>query len=151
MSQSLTKLYTHIVFSTKNRVPFLADKMLRYQFHDYIGGVLRTLDTVPLVVGGVDDHIHILCVTSKNNAISKLVGETKRISSMWIKSRDVIYSSFYWQRGYSAFSVGRTEIDKTRNYISSQETHHQNDSFEDEYLRLLDENEMNYDLRYVWD
>jgi putative transposase len=151
MSQSLAKLYAHIVFSTKDRFPFLSNKNLKSELHAYIGGILRTLNSQPVVINGVTDHVHILCAFSKNHSISKVVGEIKRVSSIWIKTKDEKLSKFHWQDGYGAFSIGRSEIADVCTYIENQENHHTIKTFKDEYRKFLEEYEVEYDERYVWD
>ena len=151
MSQSLTQLYAHMVFWTKERFPFLSDIAIRDEMHAFIGGMCNTLDSQPVIVGGVSDHVHILCLLSKNQAISRIIGELKRVSSIWIKTKGGILSKFHWQNGYGAFSIGRSEIDTVRIYIQNQPEHHRNRSFQDEYRAFLNEYEMQYDEQYVWD
>jgi len=124
LSQSLVKQYAHIVFSTKYRYPFLIDKKLRGELHFHIGGILKKLDCSPVIIGGVADHVHILSTISKSSSISKIIGELKRVSSIWIKSKASDLNNFYWQDGYGAFSVGKNNIDTVRRYIENQEIHH---------------------------
>jgi putative transposase len=151
MSQSLTRLYAHITFSTKDRYPYLVQNSLREELHSYIGGVLKTLDSQPVIIGGVADHVHILSRMSKNHSISKIIGEVKRVSSIWIKTKSPDLSRFHWQNGYGAFSIGRSEINAVENYIRNQEGHHRIKTFKDEFLSFLHEYEIEYDERYVWD
>lgn len=105
MGQSLAELYVHLVFSTKGRARFLGDVPLRERLHAYIAGICRNLDSPAIVVGGVEDHVHVLCRLGKQTAVSNLVREIKRDSSKWIKSHDGNLAHFYWQDGYGAFSV----------------------------------------------
>jgi REP element-mobilizing transposase RayT len=151
MPQSLTKLYVHIVFSTKDRFPFLNDKRIRNEMHSYLGGICNSLESPPLIIGGISEHVHILCQQSKNRAISKVIGEIKRVSSIWSKTKGGILTKFQWQNGYGAFSIGRSEIEIVRRYIENQEDHHGKKSFQDEFREFLKEFEMEYDERYVWD
>jgi REP element-mobilizing transposase RayT len=124
---------------------------LRSELHSYIGGILRTLNSPPVVVNGIVDHVHILCSFSKNHSISKIVGEVKRVSSIWIKTKDENLSKFHWQEGYGAFTVGRSEINSVCSYIENQENHHSVKTFQDEYRKFLEDYEVEYDERYVWD
>jgi REP element-mobilizing transposase RayT len=148
---SFVKFYAHIVFSTKYRFPFLKDKELRNEIHSYMGGILNGLDAMPVIVGGIADHVHILCSISKNEPISRTVGELKRVSSIWIKARDRSLSDFYWQNGYGAFSVAWFGNDVVRAYIENQEVHHAEKTFQNEYRKMLVDHEIEYDERYVWD
>jgi REP element-mobilizing transposase RayT len=151
MSQSLVKLYAHIVFSTKHRYPFLSDKSIRKEVHAYLGGICNTLDTQPIVVGGPADHVHILCLISKNSAVSRMVGELKRVSSIWIKTKGRALGKFRWQTGYGAFSIGRSEVARVRSYIENQERHHKAKTFQQEYRGFLEQYGIEYDEQYVWD
>lgn len=151
MPQSLAKVLVHLVFSTKNRYPFLADKNMRDEMHAYLGGTCNELDCPVLKVGGVADHVHILCALSRNLTIAKLIGEIKRPSSKWIKTKRRMLGKFAWQNGYGAFSVGRSEVERVRAYIAGQEEHHRKRTFQDEYHAFLKEYGVEYDERYVWD
>lgn len=151
MPQSLAKVLVHIVFSTKHRYPFLADMTIRSEMHAYLGGICNNLECTVLIVGGVADHVHILCVLSRNITIAKLVGEIKRSSSKWIKTKGRMLGKYAWQNGYGAFSVGQSEVERVRKYISMQEEHHRKRTFQDEYRLFLTKYEVQYNERYVWD
>jgi REP element-mobilizing transposase RayT len=88
MPQSLAKILVHTVFSTKGRRPFLRDKVLREELHRYLGGILTNLDCQPIIVGGVEDHIHLLCALSRTCEALEMVKELKRGSSLWLKTVD---------------------------------------------------------------
>lgn len=151
MPQSLAKVYLHLVFSTKDRVPYLSDRGLRGETHAYLAGACRDLGSPSLIVGGAEDHVHILCYMSRTLTMADLVAEIKRESSKWIKAKDATLSDFYWQGGYGIFSISPGHVDKLRNYIANQESHHRHESFQDEYRRLLEKYGVEYDERYVWD
>ncbi|MBM4161785.1 MAG: IS200/IS605 family transposase [Ignavibacteria bacterium] len=151
MPQSLAKVLVHIVFSTKQRYPFLSDKHIRAEMHAYLGGTCNELECPVLSVGGVADHVHILCVLSRNITIAKLVGDVKRASSKWIKTKGRMLTKFAWQNGYGVFSVGQSEVERVREYIAGQEEHHRKKTFQDEYRSFLKEYGVDYDERYVWD
>lgn len=151
MPQSLSKVLLHIVFSTKNRYPFLNDKNVREEMHAYLGGTCNNLECPVVIVGGVADHVHILCSLSRNQSMASLVGEIKRSSSKWVKTKSPMLSKFAWQNGYGAFSVGESEVERVKKYIANQEEHHRKKTFQDEYRLFLMENEVEFDERYVWD
>ena len=151
MPQSLAQVIIHIVFSTKNRDPFLSDDDIRKEMHSYLGGTCNNLDCPVIVIGGVSDHVHIILKFSRNISIAKLVGEIKRSSSKWIKTKGGTLTKFSWQNGYGVFSVGRSEIERVKSYILNQEEHHRKRSFQDEYREFLREYEIEYDEKYVWD
>ena len=151
MPQSLSKIYIHIIFSTKARFAFLAEKVIRQELHAYLAGSLRQRGSDVPIVGGVADHVHILCTLSKNEAISKFIGEVKRSSSKWIKTKGGIYSKFSWQRGYGVFSISPSEKQRVYEYILNQEEHHHKMSFKEEFRKILEQYEIGFDERYVWD
>jgi putative transposase len=151
MSQSLSQIYLHIVFSTKNRAPFLVDKALREAVHAYLAGTCRNLESPSLIVGGVEDHLHILCRFSKNLSVAQFFRELKRESSKWIKAKGRELASFYWQNGYGAFSISPSHVEALKEYIANQEEHHRQETFQEEFRRLLKKYGVEYDERYVWD
>jgi putative transposase len=151
MAQSLARLWTHLIFSTKNRVPFLADKTIRSVMHAYLATVLRNHDCKTLLIGGVDDHVHALFALSRNHSIAQIVKEIKRTSSRAIKEVSPSLEKFHWQNGYGAFSVSQSNLREVVRYIETQEQHHRRITFQDEYRAFLKKYEIEYDERYVWD
>ena len=151
MSQSLARVWIHLIFSTKNRFPFLTDKALRIALHAYIATVLRNHDCETLIVGGVDDHLHSLFALSRKFTIADIVKEVKRTSSSWVKDEDRRLLNFHWQNGYGAFSVSQSDLREVAIYIESQEEHHKRETFQEEYRRFLIEYGVDFDERYVWD
>ena len=150
MSQSLSKVYVHITFSTKNRQNLIDDN-IKASLYEYIGGVCKGLKCNPVRVGGHKNHIHVLCILSRKVAQMKLLEEIKKRSSKWVKTKGKFYSNFYWQDGYGIFSINPTEIDKVIDYIQEQDKHHKHMSFQEEFKAFLKEYKVEYDERYVWD
>jgi putative transposase len=150
MPQSLSKVYVHITFSTKNRVSII-DADIRNRLFDYMGGICKVLECNPVQIGGVDNHVHLLCILSRKIAQMDLLEEVKKRSSKWIKSIGEKYSGFYWQDGYGIFSVNPAETNKVVEYIKSQEEHHKQVSFQDEFRAFLRKYGVEWDERYVWD
>lgn len=150
MGQSLVKNYIHITFSTKHRV-HLIHPPFESELHSYLGGICKNLGCQPLKVGGYTNHVHILCMLSKNIALAKLLEEVKSHSSKWVKTKDSSLKNFYWQDGYGAFSVNPAEVNVVMAYIENQHKHHRRKSFEEEYLDFLVKYGIEYDERYVWD
>jgi REP element-mobilizing transposase RayT len=150
MAQSLSRLWTHLIFSTKNRFPFLSDKVIRAEMHAYLAHMLRTYDCETQIVGGVDDHVHALFALSRKHPIADVIKEVKRTSSSWVKQTSPKFSRFYWQGGYAAFSVSQSNLDEVIRYIANQEEHHKRMTFQDEYRAFLKAHAIDYDERYVW-
>jgi REP element-mobilizing transposase RayT len=151
MPQSLAQIYVHIIFSTKNRQPFLADRTLRARVHAYLVGICKQQDSPSLIIGGALDHVHILCRLSKTCDLASLVRELKRDSSKWIKGEYRDLADFHWQQGYGAFSVSPTHIEPLTQYVRNQEEHHKRTSYQDEFRRLCKKYGLVLDERYAWD
>ncbi|WP_138993720.1 IS200/IS605 family transposase [Larkinella sp. C7] len=150
MPQSLTRVYVHLVFSTKYREPIIGDEV-KDELYAYLGGICRQLECNPVKIGGYYDHVHILCVLSKKITLMKLLEEVKKSSSKWMKMQGHTYRNFYWQDGYGAFSVNPSQVDAVVRYISNQYQHHGSTSFQDECRGIFQKYGMVYDERYVWD
>jgi REP element-mobilizing transposase RayT len=151
MPQSLAKILVHAVFCTKDRRPWLRDKKLREELHRYIGGILNHLECQPVIVGGVEDHVHLLCTLSRTCQAAEMVKEVKRGSSLWLKTKSPDLHDFAWQNGYGIFSIGFSQIQTVQKYIAGQEEHHRKVSFQDELRELLRRYEIEFDERYAWD
>lgn len=148
MSQSLSKLYIHVVFHIKERRTYIRKEDAN-QLYSYIAEILKQHNSIPIQINGVHDHIHILCVLSKNIALAKLIQHIKAGSSGWIKTLHTHYRNFAWQTGYAAFSVSSSIHDKTVRYILNQEEHHKKLSFREELLKFLEEYNVQYDEKYL--
>jgi REP element-mobilizing transposase RayT len=151
MSQSLSAVYLHLVFSTKDRTPFLRDVEVRKALHGYIGAASRQLDCPPIQVGGTEDHVHVLARFGRSIAQAEWVKELKRTSNIWLKGQGEAYAAFQWQGGYADFSVSQSNLDAVTRYVADQEEHHRKMSFQDEVRKLLERHRVEYDERYVWD
>jgi putative transposase len=149
MAQTLVSLYVHIVFSTKNRVDMIQTDV-EEELWAYIGGILKNNKSKLLASNGTQNHIHLLISLSKNIALSELVGDVKRDSSKWIKTKGEHYQNFQWQDGYGAFSVGYTQIADVETYIANQKIHHAEINFEDELRYFLNKYEVNFDEKFIW-
>jgi len=151
MPPSLVQLYTPLVFSTKHRQPFLKDDLLRDRLQAYLAGTCKNLESPSLIVGGTEDHVHILCRLAKTVSVSVLLRELKRESSKWIKVQSPTLRSFSWQSGDAAFSLSPAHVDAVRKYIANQPAHHRRVTFQDEFRRRCRKYGLEIDERYVWD
>jgi len=149
MSQSLVRLYIHIVFHINNKQLGILQKDKKDLFA-YIGSIIKDNESSPIIINGTTDHIHVFCVMSKNIALAKLVEEIKRHSSRWIKTKDRYYENFAWQGGYGCFSVSPSLYDKTKTYIKNQEEHHKQMTFHQEYIMFLERYGIEYNEKYLW-
>jgi putative transposase len=149
MPQSLAQIYVHLVFSTKDRMPYLQEKRIREELHDYLGGTCNELGCPIIRVGGTPDHVHLLCRLGRTLSVAQLIMELKRESSKWTKLKGL--ADFYWQNGYGAFSVSPSHVNALCSYIETQEEHHKTETFQEEFRRLLKKYGLEWDERYVWE
>ena len=151
MPQSLSRIYLHIIFSTKNRERFLTDAELRMVLHAYLGATMKNLECVPVEIGGVEDHVHILCLFPRTQSVAGVVKETKRVSTNWLHEKSPDLRGFHWQNGYGVFSVSHSSVGEVVEYIRHQDEHHRKMTFQDEYRAFLRKHAVDFDERYVWD
>jgi REP element-mobilizing transposase RayT len=145
--QSLANVLIHLVFSTKLRTPNLRPE-IRASLFPYVAATLTKHGCPVIQIGGVEDHVHILYSQSRTMTIAQVVEKAKTSSSKMLKER---VPNFAWQLGYGAFSVGRDERNVVVQYIRAQEEHHRKETFQEEYLRILEELGVPYDPRYLWE
>ena len=150
MSQTFTNLLYHVIFSTKNREPFV-DAELSQPLHAYLGGILLEQGGRPLIVGGVADHVHVLTHLPKMLLVPDALRVLKSNSSRWVHEQFPGRAAFAWQTGYAAFSVSQSGVEDVRRYIANQEEHHKSVSFQDEYRAFLRRHALEFDERYMWD
>lgn len=139
----------HLIFSTKNRERWLGNGV-RARVHDYLGGIIRGERGVPLAIGGVEDHVHILFSWRTDEAISTLARNLKANSSKWIHDTFPELQTFAWQEGYAVFSVSESQVKKVKAYIGNQVEHHRVKSFKEELVEFLRAHGVEYDERYLW-
>ncbi len=150
MSQTLVDVIIHIVFSTKNRANLITLE-IESELFAYIGGILRKHESVLLAANGTENHVHLLVTQSKKIALSDLVREVKKASSLWIKQKDAKFDNFQWQKGFGAFSVSKSQVKTVKNYIARQKEKHRTSNFEDEYRGFLRKHEIDFDEHYFLD
>ncbi|NQT86546.1 IS200/IS605 family transposase [bacterium] len=148
MSKSYCSLLYHIVFSTKNREPWLEGEMAT-RCHQYLGGAVRDEGGRALVVNGTADHVHILAALRQDKAVSNVIRGIKSNSSGWFH-RTFRRTAFHWQVGYGAFTVSQSKMESVRGYIVRQQEHHHRTTFCDEFVALLDKHGVEYDPEHIW-
>ncbi len=150
MPQSYTALYVHAVFSTKNREASITGD-LQPRLYEYIGGIVRSHDGRLLAAGGMPDHVHLLLSLGKQQSIADAMRVIKSNSSGWVHETFPDRLKFAWQSGYGAFTVSHSGLDAVTKYIADQEEHHKTQTFQEEFVALLDRHKISYNNRYLWD
>lgn len=146
MSHAFSKNHLHVVFSTKERRRSIS-KEFQPQLWSYMAGICKNQKMVPLAVGGIEDHVHLLFHLPPTLTLSKAISLIKANSSKWMNEHG---RGFAWQEGYGAFGVSESNLDSVARYIRNQEEHHAKISFEDEFLALLKKHGIEFDLKYVF-
>jgi REP element-mobilizing transposase RayT len=147
MPQSLSFVLVHIVFSSKDRHPFLKTNITA-ELYPYLASVARDTGCECYRIGGVADHVHLAIRLSRTTTIAHLVEQLKSCSSKWLKPKS---PQFAWQRGYAAFSTNPSDLDTLIRYIDDQEDHHKKYDFQHELRALLNKYGVEHDERYMWD
>jgi REP element-mobilizing transposase RayT len=150
MSQSLSNVLLHVIFSTKERYPFIREEQEQELFA-YLATACRSMKCPALKVGGYDDHVHILCKLARTVKIADLLEAIKADSSKWMKTRGELLADFSWQNGYGAFSIAQSQVPTVKRYIDRQRQRHRSWTYQDEFRGFLKRYEIDYDERYVWD
>ena len=148
MPSTHLSLHLHVVFSTKNRFPFITDEW-RDRLHAYLGGAVRTAGCVPECIGGTADHVHLLIGMRATHRLADVVRDIKQSSSKWVHET-IGSKKFGWQDGYGAFTVAASQIETVKDYINSQVEHHRKRTFQEEYVEFLERSSIEYDKRYLW-
>jgi putative transposase len=150
MPQSLSQIYVHLVFSTKNRQPYIHESIAP-ELYAYMAAVLYDECKSPAkIIGGVEDHAHILLNLARTCCVADVVEAVKTSTSKWLKTKAPELREFAWQTGYGAFSVSKSNLAAVTDYIATQKEHHAKSDFEDEFRGLLQKHEVEYDERYMW-
>jgi REP element-mobilizing transposase RayT len=150
MANTFTQCYFHLVFSVKKREA-LIEKEWKGDLEKYITGIVQNHRHKMLAIGAMPDHIHMFIGYNVNHLIPNLVEEIKTSSNRWVQQQRLSKFKFDWQTGYGAFTHARSQLETVVNYILSQEEHHRKRSFREEYLDMLDKNEIEYKDEYVFE
>lgn len=148
MAQSLASVIVHIIFGTKHREPMI-HPAIEEELYRYIATICRSHGCPVYKIGGMADHIHILCSFGRMVTISKLVEAIKVSSSKWMKTKGIL--NFQWQKGYGIFSIRESGLPRVVRYIERQKLHHQKKTFDEEYRKFLSSYHVEFDERYVLD
>ena len=150
MPQSLSSVLIHLIFSTKNREPFITPS-IEPELFPYMAKIFRELKSPSLAINEMPDHVHVLFSLARVITIADILEEVKTETSKWIKTKGPEFRNFHWQRGYGAFSIGQSQVEEVKRYIHNQKEHHRRVTFREEYRQFLKAYGIEYDERYVWD
>jgi len=150
MPNTYTQLLYHVVFATRRREPLILERFDE-RLHAYIGGIVRGEDGVLLAAGGMPDHLHLVISLGTTRAIADVVRTIKSKSALWLNELEDYRCQFYWQRGYSAFTVSMSQLDKVIAYVRNQKEHHAKHDYLDELRLLLSNHGVHFEEQYLAD
>jgi REP element-mobilizing transposase RayT len=150
MAGAYSQIYIQLVITVNHRENLII-KPWRDELHKYIAGIINAKNQKTIIVGGVEDHVHVFFSLRPSERISDLVRDIKNNSSKFINENKLVRGKFRWQEGYGAFSYSKSAIDNVYNYILRQEQHHKKVTFRDEYLEFLKEFEIEYNEKYLFE
>ncbi|HSK14510.1 MAG TPA: IS200/IS605 family transposase [Phnomibacter sp.] len=150
MAGTFSQIYIHYVFAVKGRANLL-DKKWRQEVFKYMNGIIKGKEQKPIIVNGVGDHVHVLVGIKPSISIADLIRDIKNNSSRFINEQKWLKGKFEWQEGYGAFSVSPAQLDVLYNYILNQEMHHEKRSFREEYHQFLNEYQISFEERFLFD
>jgi putative transposase len=149
MPSTYSNLLYHIIFSTKRREPLITRALMEELFL-YVAGIVRGQNGLPLEIGGMPDHLHLVIRINPDVSVSEIVRLVKANSSNWVNERPDRVGRFAWQRGYGAFSVSFSQLDAVRRYVRTQEKHHHHRTFQEEFVDFLKRHGIEFDECYLW-
>ena len=149
MAQSLAQVYIHLVFHTKYNSVTIREEDLPALFA-YVDGIIVNKKSMVIQIGGVPNHIHILCTLPRTVSMADFVEDIKKCSSRWIKTLNPYYSQFAWQGGYGIFSVSASAVEKVKRYVMNQKEHHRKKTFREEYEAFLQAYNIVYNPEFVF-
>jgi putative transposase len=147
MAHTYTNLLSHVVFSTQGHLP-LIKREIRSELFAYIAGLIKEKGGKPFIINGVEDHVHMMILLPPDLSLSEAIKFVKANSSRWMKQR--FRKPFAWQKGFGAFSVSRSNAGAVSRYIQNQETHHKKQDFREEFVALLQKNEVEFGDEFLW-
>lgn len=149
MANTYTKIYVHFVFAVQHR-QCLIKKAWKDELYRYINATITNKGHKLYAIGGMADHLHLLVSMNPDQSMSSFIADVKRSSAMWINQMFLRPGIFAWQRGFGAFTYSKNDVHNVANYIENQEEHHKKQNFHDEYIKFLNDHNIEYDERFVF-
>jgi putative transposase len=149
MAGTYSQIYIQVVFAVQGRQNLL-HKDWREEVFKYMAGIIKNKGHKPIIVNGVEDHVHLFLGLKPAMALSDLMRDVKNNSSNFINDHHWVKGRFCWQEGYGAFSYSHSQIENAYNYILNQEEHHGKQTFKDEYIGTLKKFEIEHDEGYLF-
>ena len=149
MPNTYTQIHIHAIFAVRTRAGLIKSEW-NNDLYKYIAGIIQHYNHKPLAINGMPDHIHILIGLRPTQSLADLMQDIKGSSSKWINDQRLVLGHFEWQSGYGAFSYSKSQVPQVISYIRTQEEHHRQKSFLDEYKEFLTLFGIDHDERYIF-
>ncbi|WP_339880713.1 IS200/IS605 family transposase [uncultured Algoriphagus sp.] len=149
MANTYSQIHIHFVFATQFRNALISE-IWEKRLYEYMIAIIHNYGHKVLAINGMPDHVHILTGHRPEQGVSELVQIVKSSTSKWINEEKLTSSKFAWQAGFGAFSYAKSDLPKVINYINNQKDHHKKSSFKQEYLKILNGFEVDYNPEYIF-
>jgi len=149
MANTYTQIHIHAVFAVQNRTSILSNT-LKERLFQYISGIIHNHGHKLIAINGMSDHVHMLFGMRPTQSLSELMQDIKADSSRWINENKMVLGKFSWQEGYGAFSYSKSQISTVAKYIENQENHHSKITFIEEYTKILNDLELEFNSKYIF-
>ncbi len=150
MANTYTQLYYHVIFAVKGRANLISP-LWKNDIYKYINGIISHKKQKLIIINGMPDHTHLLLGMQPDLCLSDLIRDVKAGSSRLINEKKLVVGNFEWQKGFGAFSLGYSQLDKIVEYIKKQEEHHKNKSFKEEYIAFLKLYNIDFRSEYIFE
>ncbi|MCC8358560.1 IS200/IS605 family transposase [Salinimicrobium sediminilitoris] len=149
MANTYTQIHVHFIFAVKFRQG-LIQKEWKDRLYQYIIAIVKNNGHKMLIINGMPDHVHSLIGLRPEQSISDLMKDVKSNSSKWINEQNFIKGKFPWQEGYGAFTYSKSQLPRLISYIENQKEYHTKKTFQEEYLKILEEQKVEYNPQYLF-
>jgi REP element-mobilizing transposase RayT len=149
MGNTFTQIYLQFVFAVQDRYSLIG-KAWKNELYQYITGIIRNNKHKLIAINGTANHLHVFIGYKSHQLIPDLLRDIKGGSSKWINEKGFVQGKFSWQAGYGVFSYSHSQIDQVIKYIVNQEEHHNKKSFREEYIRLLERFNIEYNEQFIF-
>ena len=149
MATTYHQIYIQTVFPVKYRKALINPRW-KPELQAVIGNLINETGCKTLLVNGTTDHMHCFFGLKPTLSISEVMKSVKAKSSKWINENGFLTYRFEWQAGYGCFSYSRSHVDAVYHYIRDQKKHHRRMNFREEYIKMLEKFDINYEVKYTF-
>ena len=149
MANTFTQIHFQAIFAVQNRESLIHDNW-RINLYKYISTIIRENGHKPLAINGMPDHLHIVFGMRPAQSLADLMQHIKADSSGWINKAKLVRGKFNWQDGYAALTYSKSQLPRLIKYVENQQVHHKKKTFLEEFRRILEKSEIEYNPKYLF-